>query len=102
MTTDRAAEYRHSICCYLDEAERVLPRPESVLIYVLGCVQMQVHYPSAAAAAAAYAAAAAPAAYAAAAALAAYDAADVLAAYAAAAYATAAVAAAADAWCCCS
>ncbi|KAL8438805.1 hypothetical protein Efla_003842 [Eimeria flavescens] len=42
VTTDRAAEYRHSICCYLDEDERIIPRPESVLIYVLGCVQMQV------------------------------------------------------------
>ncbi|KAL8444015.1 hypothetical protein Emed_006428 [Eimeria media] len=41
VTTDRAAEYRHSICCYLDEEERIIPRPESVLIYVLGCVQMQ-------------------------------------------------------------
>ncbi|KAL8435255.1 hypothetical protein ACSSS7_002601 [Eimeria intestinalis] len=42
VTTDRAAEYRHSICCYLDEEERIIPRPESVLIYVLGCVQMQI------------------------------------------------------------
>ncbi|OEH78365.1 hypothetical protein cyc_04838 [Cyclospora cayetanensis] len=42
VTTDRAAEYRHSISCFLDEEERVIPRPESVLIYVLGCVQMQV------------------------------------------------------------
>lgn len=42
VTTDRAVEYRHSIGCFLDEDDNVIPKPESVLIYVLGCVQMQV------------------------------------------------------------
>ncbi|PHJ25075.1 hypothetical protein CSUI_001084 [Cystoisospora suis] len=42
VTTDRAVEYRHSITVSLDQHSRVVPTPDSVLLYVLGCVQLHV------------------------------------------------------------
>ncbi|PFH33048.1 hypothetical protein BESB_082470 [Besnoitia besnoiti] len=42
VTTDRAVEYRHSITVSLDSSSRVVATPESVLLYVLGCVQLHV------------------------------------------------------------
>ncbi|KEP61614.1 UNVERIFIED_CONTAM: hypothetical protein HHA_239670 [Hammondia hammondi] len=42
VTTDRAVEFRHSITVSLNSRSQVVATPESVLLYVLGCVQLHV------------------------------------------------------------
>ncbi|EPR60454.1 hypothetical protein TGDOM2_239670 [Toxoplasma gondii GAB2-2007-GAL-DOM2] len=42
VTTDRGVEFRHSITVSLNSRSQVVATPESVLLYVLGCVQLHV------------------------------------------------------------